>query len=217
MIQTFQSKCWQLSFSVSPLFLLCAGTCKASFPDENKLHHFQLAVSPGKRNLILQLVKYDQKYRYLIFQFNLHTWKFELINCGKLPHTLMLYTRDFNIKRIKIFLQVRTLGMLPRVKVHPFAVLFLILCAHFHWMALGALLCISTLRLHFDKHIVKSIVHAQQPSRLSGLPIKCRTTQTYQCGITQVSGGCLTCHFPACHRETVTQPKPSVTFSTTCI
>uniref|UniRef100_A0A4W5ND85 Uncharacterized protein n=1 Tax=Hucho hucho TaxID=62062 RepID=A0A4W5ND85_9TELE len=23
-------------------------TCKASFPDENKLHHFQLAVSPGK-------------------------------------------------------------------------------------------------------------------------------------------------------------------------
>uniref|UniRef100_A0A3Q2DG48 E2 NEDD8-conjugating enzyme n=1 Tax=Cyprinodon variegatus TaxID=28743 RepID=A0A3Q2DG48_CYPVA len=34
--------------SVSPLFLLFAGTCKASFPDENKLHHFQLAVSPDE-------------------------------------------------------------------------------------------------------------------------------------------------------------------------
>lgn len=27
----------------------CPGTCKASFPDEDKLHHFQLAVSPGKK------------------------------------------------------------------------------------------------------------------------------------------------------------------------
>lgn len=25
-----------------------SGTCKANFPDEDKLHHFQLAVSPGK-------------------------------------------------------------------------------------------------------------------------------------------------------------------------
>uniref|UniRef100_A0A8C7MIN2 E2 NEDD8-conjugating enzyme n=1 Tax=Oncorhynchus kisutch TaxID=8019 RepID=A0A8C7MIN2_ONCKI len=28
--------------------LLIKGTCKASFPDENKLHHFQLAVSPDE-------------------------------------------------------------------------------------------------------------------------------------------------------------------------
>uniref|UniRef100_A0A3Q3B6J2 E2 NEDD8-conjugating enzyme n=1 Tax=Kryptolebias marmoratus TaxID=37003 RepID=A0A3Q3B6J2_KRYMA len=28
--------------------LLTKGTCKASFPDENKLHHFQLSVSPDE-------------------------------------------------------------------------------------------------------------------------------------------------------------------------
>ncbi|KAJ4932844.1 hypothetical protein JOQ06_029684 [Pogonophryne albipinna] len=36
-----------LTKEVSELEAHLPSTCKASFPDEDKLHHFQLAVSPG--------------------------------------------------------------------------------------------------------------------------------------------------------------------------